>query len=113
MADPKGVDPFEAFKAKKKQAAQQSAEEVKNAEAAKKLGWIEGVGPAGAKPDAGKPKGFSRGRFEKPPVSEQELAKIKPKKFEDTKFAKPTLDTKPEEDLPPEEKRRPGKFTKF
>ncbi len=112
MADPKGQDPFEAFKAKKKVAEKQSAESAKNEEAAKKLGWIEGVGPAGAKAEPNKPKGFSRGRYTKPPVKEEELKKLRPKKYDDGKFAKHEP-VKPEEDLPPVEERRPDKFSKF
>src|SRR5947209_15163654 len=114
MADPKGVDPFEAFKAKKKQAEKQTVETAKGEEAAKKLGWIEGIGPAGAKAEPGKPKGFARGRYIKPPVKEDELKKLKPKKYDDGKFAKPkATPTDPAEDLPPVEERRPDKFTKF
>lgn len=114
MATPKGIDPFEAFKANKKAAEKQSAEIAKTDEAAKKLGWIDGIGPAGAKPDPGKPKGFVRGRYVKPPVKADELQKLKPKKYDDGKFAKPKAKpTNPDEELPPEEERRPEKFTKF
>ena len=115
MADPKGLDPFEAFKKKKVTDAKQSVEQQKNDEAAKKLGWIDGIGPADTtKPDPKKPKGFMRGRYTKPPVQEAELQKLKPKKYDDGKFAKPKeTPTNPEEDLPPVDKLRPGKFTKF
>ncbi|HZU97284.1 MAG TPA: hypothetical protein VFF73_11355 [Planctomycetota bacterium] len=112
MADPKGLDPFEAFKQKKKQDQKNTAETAKNEEAAKKLGWIEGIGPAGdGKPEPGKPKGFVRGRFAKPVVNPAELQKAKPKKFDDHKFAKPKPTNT--EALPPEEDRRPDKFSKF
>lgn len=114
MADPKGLDPFEAFKQKKAQAAKQSAEQTKNDEAAKKLGWVDGIGPGEISKDPAKPKGFSRGRFTKPPVNEAELQKLKPKKYDDGKFAKPKQEpTNVEEELPPVEERRPDKFTKF
>jgi hypothetical protein len=113
MADPKGLDPFEAFKQKKAQSQKQDAEQVKNDAAAKKLGWIDGIGPADAKVDPNKPKGFSRGRFTKPPVKAEEIAKLKPKKFDDGKFGKGKLDPVKEENLPPVEDRRPDKFTKF
>jgi hypothetical protein len=113
MADPKGADPFEAFKNKKKVAAAQNAEQIKNDEAAKKLGWIDGIGPAGAKPEPGKPKGFVRGRYTKPPVNEAELQKLKPKKFDAGKFAKPKETPTDTSELPPEEERRPGGFSKF
>ena len=114
MADPKGVDPFEAFKAKKANAAKQSAEQAKTDEAAKKLGWIDGIGPAETRVNDPKlPKGFVRGRYTKPPVNENELQKLKPKKYDDGKFAKPKEAPTNTDELPPTEERRPGKFTKF
>jgi hypothetical protein len=115
MADPKGVDPFEAFKKKKASDAKLSADQQKTDEAAKKSGWIDGIGPAETKVNDPKlPKGFVRGRYTKPPVKEEELAKLKPKKYDDGKFAKPReTPTNPDEELPPLEERRPGKFTKF
>jgi hypothetical protein len=112
MADPKGLDPFEAFKQKKKAAEKQNSEAAKNDEAAKKLGWVEGVGPADKKIDPKRPKGFSRGRYQAPPVKQDELSKLRPKKFTDHKLAKHEA-VNPEEDLPPVEERRPDKFSKF
>ena len=112
MADPKGVDPFEAFKQKKKAAEKQTAEAAKNDEAARKLGWIDGIGPAEKKADQNRPKGFTRGRYTSQPVKQDEISKLRPKKFADHKFAKHEA-TNPEEDLPPEEERRPDKFSKF
>jgi len=115
MADPKGQDPFEAFKAKKKQADRATVESARNDEAAKKLGWIDGIGPAETKANDPKlPKGFVRGRYTKPQVKEEELKKLRPKKFADDKFAKPKAKpTRPEEELPPVEERRPDKFSKY
>ncbi len=113
MAESK--DPFEAFKAKKAQAAKATADAAKTDEANKKSGWIDGIGPPETtKPDPKLPKGFVRGRYTKPPVKEDELKKLKPKKYDDGKFAKPkATPTDPEKELPPLEERRPDKFTKF
>jgi hypothetical protein len=110
------TDPFEAFKKKKE--ATKAADKAGD-DAAKVLGWIEGCGPAG-EAEAGKPKGFVKGRFKKKAVAPAELAKLRPKKMD------PTMLTKAEEragankekvedreDLPPENVRLPKKFTKF
>jgi hypothetical protein len=111
MAESKGVDPFEAFKQKKAAAAKQSVEQSKMDEASRKAGWIDGIGPAEAKPLPGKPKGFNRGRYTKPPLSEAELAKLRPEGLEETQLAKPkATDTST---LPPVDKRRPKKFGKY
>jgi hypothetical protein len=103
------VDPFEAFKAKKAEQAKQVKEAAANDEAARKAGWIDGIGPTdpNAKQDPTKPKG----RYVKPPVNPAELAKIKPAHLEQTQLAKP----KPTQldKLAPEEKRRPKRFDKF
>ncbi|MDC3379328.1 hypothetical protein OAX78_03500 [Planctomycetota bacterium] len=61
------MDDFDAFR-KKKQAEREarkqgSKDEAKAAAAAKKMGWVEGLGPAG--PTNPKIKGFVLGRFRK------------------------------------------------
>jgi hypothetical protein len=107
----KGADPFEAFKQKKATQERQAREQLANDDAAKKLGWVEGIGPGEAKQDPTKPKGFAKGRFAKPPVNPAELAKLKPAKYDATNLAKPT--TTNVEKLPPAEKRRPKKFDRY
>src|SRR5205814_301172 len=56
MADKKGVDPFEAFKQKKAGAQQAKIEQDRTEQAAKALGWVDGIGPAGD-PVPNMPKG--------------------------------------------------------
>jgi hypothetical protein len=111
MAEKKGVDPFEAFKAKKAEKEKQAIQQLAADDAAKKLGWIEGVGPADKTADPNRPKGFSRGRFAKTNVNPAELAKLKPHDYDATQLAKP----KPTDvaKLAPEDKRRPKKFDKY
>jgi hypothetical protein len=110
MADSKGLDPFEAFKQKKAAAEKAKADVAKQDEANKKAGWIDGIGPA-EKQDPSKPKGFMKGRYQKKAVNPAELAKLRPGNLEETKLAK-AEPTKTEE-LPPEDERRPSKFSKF
>ena len=110
MADPKGVDPFEAFKKKKAADAQQAKQQSKVDDANKQAGWIDGIGPVD-KQDPTKPSGFTRGRYQKPVVKPEELSKLRPKKLEATQLAtpKPTAPSS----LPPLEERRPEKFKKI
>lgn len=106
------VDPFEAFKKKKEAASKQKVEQAKLDQAAKEMGWVEGIGPVNAqeKPDPTKPKGFMKGRYLKPPVNHAELDKIRPE-IESTRLAvpKPTDPSK----LAPEEKRLPKNYGKI
>lgn len=76
------MDDFEAFRKKqqaKKEAEKAAAEDAaKQEEAAKKMGWIDGLGPAGV--NNPKVKGFVLGRFRKKKIDPTTLEK--PKGFE-------------------------------
>lgn len=84
MAAQQPKDDFEAFRQKKlqqkAQAEEARSEEARTDEAAKKMGWIDGLGPAG--PKNPKVKGFVLGRFWPKKVDPSTLQK--PKGFEAT-----------------------------
>lgn len=73
------MDDFEAFRkkqAEKKAAEQQAqADQAKQEEAAAKMGWIDGLGPAG--PKNPKVKGFVLGRYWPKKVDPSTLEKPK------------------------------------
>lgn len=77
-------DDFEAFRQKqlqkKAQAEEARAEEARVEEAAKKMGWIDGLGPVG--PKNPKVKGFVLGRFWPKKIDPSTLEK--PKGYEST-----------------------------
>ena len=103
------VDPFEAFKKKKVEEAKQKADAARNEAAAKSSGWIDGIGPA-EKQDPTKPKGFVKGRYQKPAINKAELEQLRPE-IDPTRLAvpKPTDPSK----LAPEEKRLPKNYGKI
>ena len=104
------MDDFEAFKKKKqeKEKAEKaaSANEAQFDEAAKKMGWIDGLGFTG--PVNPKVKGFVRGRSRKKKLDPKELKK--PEHFESTRMDDPS---KPKPPTPPAPLEKPKNFNRY
>ena len=104
------TDPFEQFRRQKQQARERRDEMVEqaadNAEALEDLGWVDGLGPAGAPADPKLPKGFVRGRYERKAVDPSSLQR--PAGYEATHLARPGEVETPEEDI-----QKPSGFQRF
>jgi hypothetical protein len=107
------VDDFEAFKKKKadkekadKDAVLKAAQDAKNDEAAKKMGWVDGFGFTGAVNP--KVKGFVLGRSRKKKIDVKELKK--PGNFESHRMDDPN---KPKPTEPPKPPEKPKNYNKY